>query len=156
MHKLLVIFFVSFGIFLSSLVIYAQKNDDVSEMAPEVIYPIVELGGCKDKAECFTYCELPKNGKQCLAFAKKYQLLPEEEIRVAEKVLDVKGGPGGCNSKNSCEDYCDDVANIEVCVAFAEENGLMKGRELEEAKKVRTMIQNGKKLPGGCRNKNSF
>lgn len=155
MNKLLTIIVLFFGIFLSFFAVYAQTNSDDSRAAPKVIYPVIELGSCKDKTECFAYCELALNGKQCLAFAKKYQLLPEEEIRVAEKVLGMKGGPGGCNSKDSCEDYCDDVANIEVCIAFAEENGLMKGRELEEAKKVRAMIQDGKKLPGDCRNKNA-
>ncbi len=154
MHKILSIIIILFGIFTSSF-IYAETNESNSGKVPEVVYPALELGGCKDKAECFAYCELPLNGKQCLAFAKEYQLLPEEEIRVAEKVLGVKGGPGGCNSKDSCETYCDDVANIETCLAFAEEHGLMKGKDLEEAKKVRTMIQNGKKLPGGCRNKNA-
>ena len=153
MNKLLTIIVVFFGIFLGSFVIYAQTND--SATAPEIIYPVIELGNCKDKTECFAYCELPLNGKQCLAFAKTHQLLPEEEIRVAEKVLGVKGGPGGCNSKASCENYCDDVANIEACIAFAEENGLMKGRDLEEAKKVRAVIQSGKSLPGDCRNKNA-
>ncbi|OGI63165.1 hypothetical protein A2818_01865 [Candidatus Nomurabacteria bacterium RIFCSPHIGHO2_01_FULL_40_12] len=153
MNKLLTIIVVFFGMFLGSFVIYAQTNDLAT--APEIIYPIAPLGNCKDKIECFAYCELPSNGKQCLAFAKEHQLLPEEEIRVAEKVLGVKGGPGGCNSKDSCQNYCDDVANIEVCIAFAEENGLMKGKNLEEAKKVRAVIQSGKSLPGNCRNKNA-
>ena len=153
MNKLLTIIVVFLGIFLGSFVIYAQTNG--SATAPEIIFPVAELGNCKDKTECFAYCELPLNGKQCLAFAKKHQLLPEEEIRIAEKVLGVKGGPGGCNSRDSCEDYCDDVANIEMCIAFAEENGLMKGKDLEEAKKVRAMMQDGKKLPGDCRNKNA-
>lgn len=121
--------------------------------AHEVIYPVAELGNCKNEPECKAYCDLAENVKQCLAFAKKYQLLPEEEIRLAEKVLGVKGGPGGCNSRASCESYCNDVVNIEVCIAFAEENGLMKGKELEEAKKVRAAVQSGQKLPGGCRNK---
>ena len=125
-----------------------------AEPASEIIFPVPELGNCKDKESCFAYCELAENGKQCLTFAKKHGLLPEEEIRVAEKVLGVKGGPGGCNSKKSCESYCNDVSKIDECIAFAEENGLMSGKELEEAKKVRAAVQSGAKMPGGCRNKN--
>ncbi|OGI60903.1 hypothetical protein A2641_00745 [Candidatus Nomurabacteria bacterium RIFCSPHIGHO2_01_FULL_37_25] len=147
-QKLFTILLISLGIFSVSFVL-AQNE------ASEIVFPVMELGGCSDKAECFAYCELDENATQCLAFAKKYQLLPEEEIRISEKVLGVKGGPGGCNSKASCENYCDDVANIETCVAFAEENGLMKGKDLEEAKKVRAIIQSGKKMPGDCRNKNA-
>lgn len=153
MNKFLTILIVFFGMFLGSFVIYAQTNERT--LAPEIIYPITELGSCQDKTECFAYCELPQNSKQCLAFAKAHQLLPEEEIRIAEKVLGVTSGPGGCNSKNSCENYCDDVANIEACITFAEENSLMKSEELEEAKKVRAMIRDGRKLPGDCRNKNA-
>src|SRR3990167_2337717 len=108
MNKLPTILIILFGIFTSSFVIHAQTDDNSSRKAPEVVYPVIELGSCKDKTECFAYCELPENGKECLAFAKEYQLLPEEEIQMAEKVLGVKGGPGGCNSKNSCETYCDD------------------------------------------------
>lgn len=122
-------------------------------VAHEIIYPVAELGNCKNELECRAYCDLAENVKQCLDFAKKYQLLPEEEIKLAEKVLGVKGGPGGCNSRTSCENYCNDVTNIETCIAFAEENGLMKGKELEEAKKVHAVIQSGGKLPGNCRNK---
>lgn len=132
-----------------------SEKQNKENIASEFTFPIPELGNCKDKTECFAYCELPENGRQCLVFAKKHGLLPEDEIKVAEKVLDVKGGPGGCNSKKSCENFCNDIDHIEECLAFAEENGLMKGKELEEAKKVRAAVQRGQKMPGGCRNKNA-
>ena len=72
-QKLLTILLISFGIFSASFVL-AQNE------ASEIIFPVMELGGCNDKAECFVYCELDENATQCLAFAKKHQLLPEEEI----------------------------------------------------------------------------
>ena len=147
MNKKISFIVVTVGILLGTFV-FAQT-------ASEITYPVVELGSCSNETECFAYCDLPENGSQCLKFAKKHQLLPEEEIRVAEKVLGITGGPGGCKSKQECENYCDNVANIEVCLAFAEENGLMKDKELEEARKVRAVIQSGKKLPGDCRNKTS-
>lgn len=144
---LLAVLIASLGIFFTSLAF--ARND-----AQEIVFPVAELGSCKDKAECFAYCEIPENGKACLSFAKEHELLSEEEIRAAEKVMDVSGGgPGGCKSKSACESYCDDVSHIDECIAFAEENGLMKGKELEEAKKVRAVIQSGGKLPGGCKNK---
>ena len=139
----------------------AKQSTEIKETstpapkAAEIDFPIPELGNCKDKESCFAYCELQENGKKCLEFAKKHELLPEDEIRIAEKVLGVKGGPGGCNSKASCESYCNDIDHIEECIAFAEENGFMKGKELEEAKKVRAAVQRGQKMPGGCKNKNA-
>lgn len=153
---LLAVLVVFPGMFFASLV-FARNVDSASSLqeAPKIIFPVAELGSCKDQAECFAYCEIPENNKACFAFAEKYQLLTEEEMRVAEKVQGVDGGPGGCKSKDECETYCDDVSNIDECVAFAEENGLMKGKELEEAKKVQTALKGGGKLPGGCRNKTS-
>lgn len=152
MNKLLPIFIIFSGIVIGSLVINAQTIDQEKEL-PEIAFPIKELGDCGDKSECFAYCELPENSGQCLDFAKKYQLLSGEEIRVAERVQNINGGPGGCDSHASCERYCDDTAHIDECIVFAEENGLMQGRELEEAKKVRDVIRGGGKLPGGCNNK---
>ncbi|MEK7560056.1 MAG: hypothetical protein AAB522_02030, partial [Patescibacteria group bacterium] len=122
--------------------------------ASEVTFPVPELGNCTDKASCFAYCELPENNKKCLEFAKKHGLLPEDEIKIAEEVLGVTGGPGGCNSKATCESYCNNIDHIDECIAFAEKHGLMKGDELEEAKKVRAALESGQKLPGGCKNKN--
>src|SRR3989338_4520594 len=136
-----------FGIFSSSFVL--------AEEAPEITFPVAELGNCKDKTECFAFCELPENEKNCLAFAKEHNLLSEEEIRIEEKVQSVGGGPGNCKSKDECEAYCDDVSNIEECLKFAEENDLMKGKDLEEARKVRDVLKSGGKLPGNCKNKNA-
>lgn len=150
MSKISKIVIVSLMIFSGSFVlVYA-----IGPEAPEIVFPVNELGGCKDKTECFAYCELPENGSQCLDFAKKYQLMSEDEIRVAEKVHSVKGGPGGCNSRASCENYCNNIDHIDQCLAFAQENNLMKGHDLEEAKKIQSVLKSGGKLPGGCKNKN--
>lgn len=149
MNKYLTILIISLGIFSSSFVLTLA----VEQGAPEILFPVEELGGCKDKTECYAYCELPENGSQCLAFAKKYQLMSEEEIRVAEKVQGVKGGPGECNSKSSCENYCNNMDHIDECLAFAEENNLMQGHEMEEARKIQSILKSGGTLPGGCKNK---
>jgi len=145
--NLFIFLILPLGIFSSSFVL--------AEEAPEITFPVAELGNCKDKTECFAFCELPENEKNCLAFAKEHNLLSEEEIRIAEKVQSVGGGPGNCKSKDECEAYCDDVSNIEECLKFAEENDLMKGKDLEEARKVRDVLKSGGKLPGNCKNKNA-
>src|SRR3990167_7614315 len=84
--NLFIFLILPLGIFSSSFVL--------AEEAPEITFPVAELGNCKDKTECFAFCELPENEKNCLAFAKEHNLLSEEEIRIAEKVQSVGGGPG--------------------------------------------------------------
>ncbi len=112
-------------------------------------------GGCRGEKECHAYCEDSDRIEECLAFGKKYQLISEEEIAEAEKMLPlIKSGktPGGCKSKVACEAYCEKSENIEMCLAFAEENNLLPAEELAQAKKFLPLIKSGK-TPGACKSK---
>lgn len=129
-----------------TLVVQAANKQDI-------IFPVAELGNCKNEAECKTYCDQPKNLNSCLDFAEKYNLIPEKELAQARKFAAVGVGPGGCASKDSCETYCDDISHMNECLAFAEEHNLIPPDELEEAKKVQAALARGATLPGGCRNK---
>ena len=116
-------------------------------------YPVKELGNCKDKAECKTYCDNSENIVVCLDFAKKNNLMPEDEIKKAEKFIELGNkGPGGCNTKNTCDTYCDDVSNMKECIMFAKENGLISGKELREAEKALAAIEKGA-TPPPCKGK---
>ncbi len=147
----LIIFFVGFLI-ISSVVlinkISAQGLDNIQ-------YPVEELGGCQSESDCRAYCDNSDNADWCLDFAKKNNLMSEQEITVARKFLkgEIKG-PGGCKNKDSCEEYCNDISRIEECVSFAEENNLIPPEELAEAKKVQAAIARGVKPPP-CGNKKS-
>lgn len=126
-----------------------------------VTFPVDELGGCENKAECKTYCDEPGHFKACFAFAKEHKLLPEEaqnksdeEIEKFAEIME-QGGPGGCTSPNECRLYCDSTEHMDECISFGEEHGMMSGDDLEEAKKVRDVVRRGGKLPGGCTNRDS-
>lgn len=122
--------------------------------AQEIEYPVEELGDCESEAECRTYCDKPAHMEACIAFAKEYKLMSEEEIRMAENFLEAGGeGPGGCDSQESCESYCNDISHMDECIAYAEEHGIIPPEELEEAKKVQAALKGGAQLPGGCQNK---
>ena len=44
----------------------------------DIIFPVTELGGCKDEADCRAYCEKRDNVdviRACLTFAKKAKLV---------------------------------------------------------------------------------
>lgn len=143
---LILISAIGFGIFLVSTSTFATSRDDI-------VYPVTELGGCKNEPSCMAYCEKPANIKPCVAFAEKHNLFPKEELARAKKFAEVGSGPGGCTSQASCESYCNDVNNINECVSYAEKHGIISDQELAEARKVQSALQKGVKLPGGCKNK---
>lgn len=90
-------------------------------------------GGCAAKKECDAYCVELAHMEECLAFAEKAGLIPEEELRMAKKVvpLMIRGEtPGRCKSKEACESYCGSSAHWEECLVFAEKIGLFNKAEL--------------------------
>ncbi len=151
MKKYLFISFVFLGFLAFANVASAQ-----SQLPSDITFPIQELGNCKDKTACATYCDKPENVKVCIDFAKAQGMISSEEASIAEKILETTGtigGPGGCKSENECRTYCDNINNIEVCVSFAEVNNLMSSNELKEAKMAMEAIKKGAKPPAGCRGK---
>src|SRR3989344_6258148 len=106
---------VAGALFVSyALIAQALSKDDI-------VYPAAELNGCKNEAECRAYCDDPANIEVCVAFAKKYSLISEEEAEKADKFIAAGAkGPGGCGSAVSCETYCNDVGPIEQRPAFSE------------------------------------
>jgi len=119
----------------------------------QVNFPVQELGGCASQQECKVYCDNKDHSQACLDFAKKNNLMTEQEIQVAEKFTSGKiNGPGGCKSKETCEEYCDNMSHMDECLSFAEKNNLIPASELAEAKKVQAAIKNGIKPPA-CSNK---
>ncbi|MEK7180620.1 MAG: hypothetical protein AAB706_04040, partial [Patescibacteria group bacterium] len=121
-----------------------------------VEYPVKDLGNCGSEAECRSYCDNANNAKECLAFAKKYNLISDEEAKeAADKFLNVKNGPGSCNSWASCEAYCSTVEHLDECIAFAEETDYYSPEQLAEAKKFQELVKNGTQFPGDCKDRNA-
>lgn len=124
--------------------------------ASGITFPVTELGGCRDKTECKTYCEKPANMPACISFAEKHGLMSKEEAAFSRKFkdqLDV-GGPGGCRTPRDCQAYCGDITNIEECMAFAEKQGI-DDKNIQEGRKILVHIRAGGKMPGGCTSKES-
>ena len=142
---------LAFGLVVSSLIVtngaFAQTAED------SIQFPIAELGGCKDKESCKTYCDDESHLDACLAFAEKNSLMSGEELSIAKKFAAAGAkGPGGCTGKDECEMYCDDINHIDACVAFAEKTGILPPEQLAEAKQVQAAIAKGVKPPA-CRGK---
>lgn len=122
-----------------------------------IIFPIPELGGCKDTKACKTYCDDKNNMLSCVNYAEKNNMINKEEADIARRVLpqlQSKETPGQCDSRKSCEAYCQNSPeHIDECVAFAEKAGALSGEDLAQAKKVAQALKSGTKLPGGCTGK---
>lgn len=151
------------SVFIAGLIIFvasAKAQIPTSSVNDSgVTYPIVELGGCKDKADCATYCSKSKNMLVCVNFAEKQGILKGEDLRISKVVANkVSKGetPGGCSDQASCESFCrGKVENINQCISFAEELNILPKDELDQAKNVAKALAGGAKLPGQCKDKES-
>lgn len=150
MKKYLILLFFSALLTGAVLLFYGQLT--VKAQNEKITYPIAELGSCKSKADCKSYCDKLENISVCVDFAKNRGMISEDEATRAKKLGSLKG-PGGCNTKETCEAFCDNTDHIEECVVFAEQNNLMSQSELAEAKKVAGALKQGAKTPGGCKGK---
>ena len=137
-------------LFVSAFIAGAAPKDGI-------LYPVLELGGCKDEQACRAFCDersSVENQKACIAFAKKHNLLPPEELREAEYyviTLGITRGPGGCKDRATCDSYCEDTAHLDECLDFAERHSLRSAEEIAEGRKVASALKQGAGLPGGCR-----
>ncbi|MFQ5662009.1 MAG: hypothetical protein ACE5F2_02030 [Candidatus Paceibacteria bacterium] len=123
----------------------------------DIVYPVVELGGCENKTECKSYCDDINHMDECIAFAERHNLMSDREVRDAREFAKrgIRRGPGGCTTHDQCENYCEDVNNIEECLAFAEKHDMIPREELKEARQVAKALREGAELPGGCTSKQS-
>ncbi|OHA11798.1 MAG: hypothetical protein A3I44_05115 [Candidatus Sungbacteria bacterium RIFCSPLOWO2_02_FULL_51_17] len=97
-------------------------------------------GGCVGRA-CKEYCRAASHREECFDFAKKNDLLSEDDMRMMEvdrklnAKLEESGGPGGCKSEEECKVYCADPTHVEECIAFASAHGGVS------AEKARDMLE---------------
>lgn len=137
---------LGFGLALSAMI--AANGASAQTTFSSVPFPVAELGNCKDKDACKTYCDATDHIDACLAFAEKNNLMSQDEIAMAKKFAAAGSkGPGGCAGKDACENYCDEVSHIDECVAFAEKTGMLPPEQLAEAKQVQAAIAKGVKPP---------
>ncbi len=155
--KFLGIFFVLTLIFTVSA--SAQTSDTLKSKidTSNVVYPIKELGSCKDKVDCATFCNVSSNMVACVDYAEKNSLLSGEDLRISKAVAKrVAEGttPGSCKSEAECQSFCSGkVENIKECVSFADGLKIIPENELAEAKKILKALEGGAQMPGSCKTK---
>ena len=120
-HLALAVLFSVSLVGISVLVVQASSADDI-------VYPVAELGGCRNEVECRAFCDEPENRMGvCWDFATQHNLVSQEEIDGAKKFTKsaVSVGTGWCTSAEECYKYCADVNNLTECLDFVEENNLI-------------------------------
>jgi hypothetical protein len=101
---------------------------------------------------CRQYCDSADHMRECVAYAKTHDLMPEVELVEAEKVIAAldRGAtlPVGCTNKESCRAICEAPPNVEAarqCFAFAEAAGFLPpGVNKEKAEIVFRAIEEGR------------
>lgn len=105
-------------------------------------------GGCTGKANCVAYCQISTHIDECLLFAEKANLIPQDQLAEAKKVAQfIKAGkmPGGCTSKATCESYCAADGHSEECLNLASALGLVTPEVVDLLRKTNFQT------PGNCK-----
>lgn len=78
--------------------------------------------GCDSETSCMKYCDNPQNREKCFEFAKKNNLIHEDEVKNIEKMrenkkkmLEAAKEDLGCDSIESCAKVCSEDGNREKC-----------------------------------------
>jgi hypothetical protein len=135
---------------LLSLLVFASSKDDI-------VYPVAELGGCKNEKECRAYCSDFQRADVCLSFAERHNLMSSREIKIARAMSNAVG-PGGCRGEE-CRDYCEsgDENKMIQCMEFALNNPEIRDslpeEDIEEMPQVLKALKAGAKMPEGCQSR---
>lgn len=101
----------------------------------KTLFPILELGNCRDVQECFYYCEIPRNKAACWSYGEyvlhkgvlsDQTINPDEGARrhgITFPIAEL----GNCASAQECMAYCNKPENHDACSAFGEKKGLLQG-----------------------------
>lgn len=131
----LFVLFIGMLFFFQQKVIAQNTSDDIAKKY-NITFPVQELGGCKNYAECRTYCEDPLNQTICVAFAKAKGFYHEDNSDKKE-VLDAAKTELGCADIASCQTICQNETNIDKCRAFAKKHNIDSGEgESPEKKEI--------------------
>ncbi|MDD5043187.1 MAG: hypothetical protein PHD51_00765 [Patescibacteria group bacterium] len=123
-----------------------MKAEEVSAAKKFQAVGMTGPGECQGTDACEDYCDNKDNLETCVAFAEKNELLPEEDLQEAKKIVTaVKSGvkPLSCTGRKDCENYCASAKGMEACINFGTEAGILPAAEQENARKVLTAIKNG-------------
>ena len=73
------------AILLSGVLVAVSVFVVQASSASDIVYPVTELGGCRNEVECRAFCDKPENRiGVCWDFAIQHNLVSDEEIEGAK------------------------------------------------------------------------
>lgn len=119
------------SLFLSVIFLLAFFLLRSNTVFAQAVYPVPELGNCRDANECYLYCQLPQNTPACWSYGKYIlhkQVLAESDEDLAKKhgITFPIAELGNCANINQCKAYCDNPSNHDACMSFAKKKGFHK------------------------------
>ncbi len=108
-----------------------------------LIFPIPDLGYCRDAKECYLHCEIPENKATCWSYgtyklgsdvlgvttmsAQEKQLMESKakQYNISFPIADL----GNCAGPQECRDFCEQSSNQQACMDFAKKKGFQKETE---------------------------
>jgi hypothetical protein len=136
-HSKIAAFCLAFLLTFTFVVItHAQESSSSAAAKYGISFPVTELGGCNNLAECKSYCADPEHQTECLDFAKKkgfYKAPQPKQTFVEAAKLEL-----GCETEAACKELCSQQENWQKCSEFAKKHKLNKG-DSENLNKVDTL-----------------
>ncbi|MFA5936593.1 MAG: hypothetical protein WC822_01805 [Candidatus Paceibacterota bacterium] len=111
---------------------------------------MVGPGGCKGQTACEQYCGASTHLEECIAFAEKNGMMPEQQLKDSKKVIAaIKSGlkPPACGGSEQCTSYCSNPQHMEECMTFSIAAGIVPDNQKEQMQKTLSAIKQGAKPP---------
>ncbi len=124
-----IFYFAIFTFALGLFVLHSPKP--LVQAAP--LYPILELGNCRNQGECYLYCQIPENSPACWSYGKYVlnpptDILGETTVNITYPIADL----GNCLDANACFIYCNQPKNQSSCYSYAKTHGLIQDKEIDD------------------------
>lgn len=98
----------------------------LAQASSTIHYPIFELGNCRDKQECFYFCEVPDNQDLCSTYAQSVsQSSVLGDTASSSPYTFPIAQLGSCASKEECIAYCNKIENRSSCISFSKSRQLV-------------------------------
>ncbi len=127
-----------------SLLLIALDGTKTVFGAPQITFPVAELGSCGSIAECGAYCRKDGNLPSCMKFVMEHQLTKADVLSFNISEL------GNCQIGSDCRNFCNRDENIAQCIDFADKYDLLSPSNIEISRAFTKAIGSGG-TPGGCR-----
>ena len=124
---MLILFATVFSINVS---VYAEDSTSSAEGSSDpvkkynIVFPIVDLGGCSSLSECKAYCSNSQNKVACINYSKSKGFYKTLSPALKNSIVNAAKLELGCDSEDSCRKFCSEQENWQKCGDFAKRHNI--------------------------------